>query len=962
MGRIGTVQSPILVGRDGHLELAEARLADAAAGHGSTVLLAGEAGIGKTRLVGAIIRRARTLGFVAVKGDLAPADEGVPAGIMLEFARTMRETPSMAAAGEAIGEHWRQATSAGRATYSRTLVLDVVDRVRSVISGPTLFVFEDLQWADDLSLELIGELARVADRHPLLLIGAYRSDATQAASSLRAWRSRLVTQRLAEELRLERLTLEETAMVTTLLLGTGLPAARDVVAAVHRRSDGVPLHVEELVGAARARGAVDASTIQAIDIPETIEDAFLARVARMSPEAQRTGRAAAVLGRCFVPDVLAGILDVPVAALDSPLQELVDHAILYPHGVPDAGFHDFRHQLLREALYRSTPEHERRRYHARAAEFGARLAGTTDVHASVHFARAGMQLEAFSAALSGATSAVRVSAHREAFELFARAVDQMPSDLPAIKRAQLLEQFADEASAIERNAVAERAHMDARAAYLQAGRPDLAAHMLVSVQTIWRREGRPLDERRMLAEQTRAELASLPVTEVRDQTVRVLRFVDLVLAVDANDLEQANQVFSELLEAIDGTEDDGLELDGRIRGAMASIIGGDVRHGLDAMLRFAAEARALDRQESAVTAFRDTAVLAVRAMDYATAAVALDEGLAYADSIQQSHCAHVMAALAATVDWAAGRWDAALLEALQAIADPGCQRAPAIARCVLGYIALGRGETQAAYAELRAALEFGERSEMIEHRLPPRWGLAEAALLAGDHVAAIAEVEAARDLAEAVVEGALFVPFIVTGVRAYQQAGRPEDAERWARAAAAFLAPTPAFGRAALDHADGLVALASGASGVARRELEAAVAGWDAIGRVWESSWARLDLAMAFLRTNRFASAVSLAGQVLVTAQSLGCPALEARADEIVRHGRGRVVDAEPWHPLTTREFEVARLISQGLTNTQIAAELGIAPKTASSHVEHILAKLGASRRAEIATWAGHVERAAAVS
>ena len=71
---------------------------------------------------------------------------------------------------------------------------------------------------------------------------------------------------------------------------------------------------------------------------------------------------------------------------------------------------------------------------------------------------------------------------------------------------------------------------------------------------------------------------------------------------------------------------------------------------------------------------------------------------------------------------------------------------------------------------------------------------------------------------------------------------------------------------------------------------------------------------------------------------------------------RGHVADDEPWRPLTAREFAVARLVAEGLTNAEIADSLGIAPKTASSHVEHILAKLGASRRAEIATWASHVD------
>src|SRR5664280_733067 len=99
-------------------------------------------------------------------------------------------------------------------------------------------------------------------------------------------------------------------------------------------------------------------------VPDTIEDAIIARIARRSPEAQAAARAGAVIGRCFVPEVLAGIMDVPPEALEAPLQELVDYFVLDPPGL--RGLYDFRHQLLRDALYRTIPAWERRRYHARA--------------------------------------------------------------------------------------------------------------------------------------------------------------------------------------------------------------------------------------------------------------------------------------------------------------------------------------------------------------------------------------------------------------------------------------------------------------------------------------------------------------------------------------------------------------------------------------------------------------------
>jgi DNA-binding CsgD family transcriptional regulator len=110
-------------------------------------------------------------------------------------------------------------------------------------------------------------------------------------------------------------------------------------------------------------------------------------------------------------------------------------------------------------------------------------------------------------------------------------------------------------------------------------------------------------------------------------------------------------------------------------------------------------------------------------------------------------------------------------------------------------------------------------------------------------------------------------------------------------------------------------------------------------------------------RTNRFADALSLAVEARTVASRLDSRALADRADAIQRMARGRVSVEEPWRPLTAREFAVARLVSEGYTNAEIADSLGIAPKTASSHVEHILAKLGASRRAEIASWASAVQR-----
>jgi DNA-binding CsgD family transcriptional regulator len=192
---------------------------------------------------------------------------------------------------------------------------------------------------------------------------------------------------------------------------------------------------------------------------------------------------------------------------------------------------------------------------------------------------------------------------------------------------------------------------------------------------------------------------------------------------------------------------------------------------------------------------------------------------------------------------------------------------------------------------------------------------------------------------------------VVTGVRAYQLANRPDAAARWLDQVIRAIGPLADVARPAIEHGTGLVRLAEGATGQARDHLETAIREWDARGRRWEALWARLDLASTFLRSNRFGDASALIHEVQQAAEAMGSEPLLARAAQLSRVARGRGEDLEPWHPLTTREFEVARKIAEGLTNAEIGEALFVSPKTVSAHVEHILAKLGVARRAEIAAW-----------
>ena len=950
------VRCPLLIGRDDLLELADRRLDDVVAGRGQFLLVAGEAGIGKTRFLDAIDQKASERGFVSSWGLVAPQDSDVPAASILDLARTMLRQPTFAELGRDLLALRDATVEAGH--LRRQLVMDVVDRILAALTGPSLLGFDDLQWADDLSLELIGELARRSRDRQLLLCGGYRTDEAPSGTSLRDWRSRLLTQRIAEEVRLTPLTWADTALVSTLVLDTGLPAPRGVVDAVYERTDGIPLHIEELLGALDADTRANGFAIREATVPDTIEDAVLARLSHRSPEAQAVARAGAIIGRCFVPEVLAGVLDVAPEAIEVPLQELIDNFILEPPGA--RGLIDFRHQLLRDAIYRSVPVGDRRRFHARAAEFGAGLEGQSEIHASLHFERAGLRPQAFEAALAGAREAACLSAHREAFELYRRAVDNMPADLGPAERAVILQSYGIEAEAIEENAIAEQAATDAAAAFRAAGEPVLAIGAMAATFSPARRNARPVSERLAFVNGLLDELDRLPRTPETDGVRSELSVYAGITYTDAHAIPDAHRAFALTRSLGEQLGDEDLVLVADWKDAIADFVDGRVDAGLAAVGRVALAAERAGYESTGVSAFRDASTMSMLAMDYAGAARWIQSGLRYADSIEQSHCAHVMSATSAIVSWATADWEQSAIQARQAVADHGCRRASEMARWALGYVALGRGDFAVATAELSEAFQFGAQSEAIDLILPPLWGLAETALLGGDPRRAVELCQEAESRTRAANERILFAPFTVTGIRALQAGGEPAMAARWLDACTRILQPVPTVADAALEHGRGLVALADGATGVSRKALEAAARDWDAKGRTWEAAWARLDLAHCHIRSNRFADALPLVVEVRTLASRLDSRPLADRADALQRMARGRVSVEEPWRPLTVREFAVARLVSEGRTNAEIAESLGIAPKTASSHVEHILAKLGASRRTEIAAWASSVERSPA--
>lgn len=961
---------PVLVGRDDLLDHADRRIGEVTADGGRFLLFAGEAGVGKTRLLGAVERRAAAAGFRVARGGAYPSDLQVPGAILIDLARAMQRQPALALCGAHLAERLDDRpgprSSPNRAKdvsdpqrRRRLLVLDVAELLaEAAAEAPTFVALEDLHWTDDLTLEVLEALARRVPDSRLLVIGTYRSDELSPRGPMREWRSRLLGSRQAEEVRVARLSAEDTATMATIIIGSGLPPARDVAEAIHARTDGIPLHVEELLGVLAASPDMGTEAVRSAEVPETVEDAILARFDHRSEAASAVARAGAVIGRSFDLDLLARVTGHDPEELSAPLRELADHFILLPATVP--GRYGFRHGLICDVIYAQIPEPDRRRLHALTADAASdRPEFGTGAFLALHFERAGRRDDAFRAALAAADSAAALSSQTEARELYACALRMAAADLDAGARARILEALGTSAAATDDNAAAADAFAAAREAYLAADQPLAAAAVVGPLVAARHLLGDDLDAR---AERLRAALREIPVApslhgpsldpDADSVRARLLGALAAAYMLDRR-LDAAVSYGQEARRLAELADDRATELDAAATLGTCLVFSGRMVEGWSTLEGAVAGARADHLDAQAARAYRMLGSSASVLAEYERGDRWLREGIEEAERHEFWNHRHYMAAHLAHVAWATGRWPEADAIARRALADGrGGITTRVTALHVMGYVALGRGALDTAVSVLEEARVLGAGMQELQRVSPALWGLAEVALARGEFRTAADIAEAARAASSEVDDAAYLFPFVLTGTRAHLALGDPHTARRWLQAVAEPLQARGIPGAMpALEHARGLLALTDGETAKARVALTAAAAGWAERSRIWEGTWVWLDLARAHIRAHQGADAARLATRARDVAIGLGATSMVEAAEEVLRStGRGGTV--EPWAPLTAREFEVARHVADGLTNVEIAEQLEITHKTVASHVEHILAKLGVGRRAEIAVWA----------
>lgn len=913
--------SPVLVGRSEALDLAVRRWDATVTGPGHMLLVTGEAGIGKTRLLAELPARLSGASTV-VDAATFPRDAQAAGAVMLALAVGLRRA-GLAKTGALLRARLLESDGTGdTARRRRLLVGDLAELVvASVTDQPTLVRIEDLHWADELSLDVLDRVAVGLRTGHSMVVATLRSDELAPSTPLGRWRARLLSQRLAEEVRLPRLDLANTAAIVEAV--TGSTPSTVFLSALHRRSDGIPLHIEELL----AGGSLD-------DVPDTVAESVVARAETLDPVTRGVLDAGAVIGRSFDLDLLGAVAGQSADVIDSALGRLIEHHLV----VPIDDLFVFRHALICDAVYGVIPPHRKRQLHSGVA-VAAASSGLSDSYVSDHYERARDNANAYAHALAGARYATRVSAHREAAELLRRAQRTAPADLGASARASLHAHLAIELAAIDDNESAVANLESAIELFRSVGDEEAAAALVPRLMAAHHLLGLGLAGRARFAHDAldrldRIDGGGSPLVRAGlHGALAAAHMLDRSLDESLDYGRRAAAVFGDTLARadVDLTVGSVLVFAGRLDDGWAlleSTIASSAEAGLEA---------------ETARGYRMLATSASVVVEYDRAELWLAEGLAYTLRTERGNDHYYIAAHLAHVHWARGRWTEAEALARDALANGRGITTRITALVVLGYLDLGRGRFESARAVLDSALQLAEPMAELQRISPVLWGLAEAALHDGDFAHAIDLAEQGYALSVRVADAAYLFPFVVTGTRACLAQHQPERARNWVQRCSDLLRMRDLPGTLpALAHAEGLIELAEGQTGVARTLLEDAFARWEGSGRTWEAGLALVDLAHCAVRSRRPADA----------ARFVDAARQRAESGHLLETLASAVNIGEPVvGPLSRREEEVAALVASGLTNREIASRLVISPKTASTHVEHILTKLGASRRAEIAVW-----------
>ncbi|MFJ5233567.1 AAA family ATPase [Kitasatospora sp. NPDC088391] len=987
--------SPVFVGRGRETGALDAALRRAAAGEPHAVLVGGEAGVGKTRLIEEFLQRADEGGAVTALGAcLEVGAEGLPYGPLSGALRRLHRQlgPELERAAAGMEGHlarllpeFGEADGASNDEYGRARLFEHTARLfeRLAVDRTLVLVVEDLHWSDRSTRELMAYLIRTLHGSRVLVVATYRTDDLHRRHPLRPFLAELERLRTVQRLELERLDRPEVAAQLAGILGTGTPP-RDLVDRIHRRSEGNPFFVEELA-AAHQDGCL-------AGLSETLRDILLVRVEALPEETQRVVRLAAEGGsrveHGLLAAVAAGSGAVPGEdALIGALRTAVGANILRPD--TDGEGYRFRHALVREAVSDDLLPGERHRINRRYAtvlEEDPELVGAElrPARLADYWYHAHHPARALPTALDAARAARRRNAFAEQLKMLERALelwDTVSEETLATTlrpydwadtyppcgcaedgrdgcdRLRLVDVLAEAVVAARRAGDRDRGQSLARRALA------LVDEGTSPARAAWFR----LQRARMLGHLKR----SGAIEEIQYAHRLVQGLGPSVVQAEALALDAAHGMLRQPGPQVVATAEravciarqvDAPAVEVHAEITLAGLLGdfGDGDRAIELLAAAVERARPLGHDDVYTRGLNNLSSLLLAHGRAEEAVTAAREGL---DAARRGglllNTGPILTGNLAEALLAAGRTTEAAAVLAEWEDRPESDTHGEFMHRLCGELALLRGDTAGAEAHWTAARASGGDGGQPQHALPTAALGIRLATRLGHPDRARARLAEALDTTAADGQDRHLLALLADAAEAEadQHPRTPEGAAALARIAAAADGLVP---RCALDR--GRAALTAGH--LARAAGRPAAAHWAAAVAELRAAALPGPLAAALLRAAEEHAAAGEREQAAAMLREAAGLArdrgdLPTRQEaELLAERLGLARADGPDRPggdglgLTPRERDVLRQLTLGRSNRQIAEQLFISPKTASVHVSNILAKLSVGGRGEAAALA----------
>ncbi|MFN8484241.1 MAG: AAA family ATPase [Anaerolineae bacterium] len=939
-----------LVGRTAEQEALSEALAATHPRAERVALLAGEAGVGKTRLLDVCLAGTSRLALRAYTSESATPPYGPIASALRAYLRSHPAgltdcgplAPYLALLLPELGVAPRPADP--------PVLREAICQAFTAIARqhPTALVLDDLQWADHATLELVPLLAHALAHERMVIVGTYRSDEVGRGHPLRRLRNELRRARLLREIVVNPLDPAETAVLAARILGqTPAPALASLL---YERTEGVPLFVRELTSAlalgGRLRpgtGGLELAPGADLPIPDTLRDAVLLRLDRLPDSALHLLHRMAVAGREFdlalVAD-LAGATD----GLDDPLESglLVEVA-------PGRGA--FRHPLIRDAIYSDMSWACRRLLHRQMAE---RLQGDGAPPLTIagHWLAAHEPDHARWAYLAASQQACAIHAYRDAAEAARQALNLWPNGVDEAQRLDVLDQFAQCAQLSGQLSEAARAWREVAEGRRHAGDARgyaLAERQLANVAELQGHWETALTAREAAAQHFAASHWPAEAAAERLSAAAHLRSASryraalAILSTAATEAQQAGRP----------------DLQARILGLTGNVQArmGQAADGLALVQQGLALALENNLAGAAAEIYQRLADSLEHAGDYRGARETYLIGFDFCQANAVPATAQLCVACLTVVLRHTGEWDRAVTMCREVLASgDSTSHAQTVASGMLGSLYAMRGQPRLARPLLLESAALAQRIELAAMQLLSAWGLALVDELNGALDQAAERGRFILDRCQQIEDVHYAVPALRWLVTFFALTGADVEARACARALAHIASQTgEPEALSALAHALGEIALLDGDSTQAAQQFTHALdlltdlpvpycqAGTGfragvACAAAGEREAGVRHLTNAY-RIARQLGARPLATHIAQTLAALGEPLVE-------RLGTGAASRFRSGH-LTRRQREILQLVAQGQTNAEIARALVLSPRTVEMHVGAILATLDSRSRAD---------------